>query len=424
MTCEAEPVGKGRLSANACWGVLGNLFYVGGRFLIIVLLTKYWSSSQVGQIALALAIVTPISFLVNMELRLVLVTDTRRQVSVQDCLGVLSMSNLLLLALLVGIWQAGGSRWSGQLPLAVLLVGLIRNAESWAEVCLGVLQKNEQMKCVALSQGMKTVAVLGCSVLLAAARAPILWMLVAWFAATVVVAWLYDARQAGRWSDVKVRWRRDAIVALIKRAFPLGVFVTMTCLSARLSQYFIGYYLSAEAVAHFAVMLNFVAGAAALQNGVNHAVLPRLARYHADGTGAFWRLLATVLGLCWLAAAALFAAIWWRGETILTVLYSAEYAQHSGVFAVVGVAAAGVLTSMVLGDAVVACGKYKSRMLAVALGLVINAGLCWTTVPRYGLYGAAWAVVASSGTIALACAAVLLVGRHKDRLAEDRRQHG
>jgi len=408
---KAGPVGEGRLSANACWGVLGNLLYVGGRFLIIVLLTKYWPSREVGQIALALAIVTPISFLINMELRLVLVTDTRRQVSVQDCLGVLSVSNLLLLGVLAALWGAGGSRWSGQLPLAVLLVGLIRNAESWADVYLGVLQKNELMKRVAVSQAIKTAAVLGCAAVLAAARAPIVWMLVSWLVATVVAAWLYDSRQARRWSAVKVRWRRGAIAGLVRRAFPLGVFVTMTCLNARLSQYFIGYYLSEADVAYFAVMLNFVAGATAMQNGVNHAVLPRLARYHADKVGAFWKLLVTVLGLCWLGGAMLFAAVWWKAPGILTVLYSAEYARHSGVFVVVGAAVAPVLTSMVLGDAVVACGKYKSRMFAVALGLAVNAALCWTMVGRYGLYGAAWAAVASSAVISLVCAVVLLVGR-------------
>ena len=35
--------------------------------LIIVLLTKFYTSSQVGQVALALAIVTPLSFLFNMS---------------------------------------------------------------------------------------------------------------------------------------------------------------------------------------------------------------------------------------------------------------------------------------------------------------------------------------------------------------------
>ena len=56
------------LFTNTAWAVSCNLIYAGGRFVIIVLLTKFYTSSQVGQVALALAIVTPLSFLFNMEL--------------------------------------------------------------------------------------------------------------------------------------------------------------------------------------------------------------------------------------------------------------------------------------------------------------------------------------------------------------------
>ena len=78
--CQRNDLNKsagGTLSTNAAWAVAGNLFYAGGRFLIVVILTKHFASEQVGRVLYALAVVTPLSYLINMELRSVFVTDTK-----------------------------------------------------------------------------------------------------------------------------------------------------------------------------------------------------------------------------------------------------------------------------------------------------------------------------------------------------------
>ena len=73
---QANPLSDRSLPHNTAWAVAGNVCFAGGRFLIFVLLWKFLPSEQVGQAILALAIVTPLSFFLNMGLRLVIVTDT------------------------------------------------------------------------------------------------------------------------------------------------------------------------------------------------------------------------------------------------------------------------------------------------------------------------------------------------------------
>jgi O-antigen/teichoic acid export membrane protein len=163
-----------------------------------------------------------------------------------------------------------------------------------------------------------------------------------------------------------------------------------------------------------------VAGLAAVQNGVNQAVLPRLARHFLRNLGQFWKLLGGILSLSWLALAAILALVWLQGHNILLVLYGEEYARFDRLFLLVVFAGALVLTGMALGDAVIACHRFKSRTAAVACGLGANALVCWLFVGKYGLVAAAWAAAVAGAVICLYCTAVLLLAsRNRTSLGID-----
>ena len=84
----------GFAGSDPSWAMAGNIFYVAGRFLIVLLMTRYFPSHQVGRVIYALAVVTPLSFLINMELRSVYVTDTTGLLKPGHCLTSRLISNL------------------------------------------------------------------------------------------------------------------------------------------------------------------------------------------------------------------------------------------------------------------------------------------------------------------------------------------
>ena len=63
---------------------------------------------------------------------------------------------------------------------------------------------------------------------------------------------------------------------------------------------------------------------------------------------------------------------------------------------------------MIFGDAIVACHKFKSRMVAVGLGLLVNLFICGQYIDEYGLEAAVWAAVISSAVTTLTCLGVLV----------------
>jgi len=263
------------------------------------------------------------------------------------------------------------------------------------------------MKHVAVSQILKVSLVLICAAVFAPLTQKAIWILLGWAIAVLGISLLYDRPRAGRFESVKLLWDKHISSQLIRLGFPLGIFITITSFNERVCLYFIEHDFGDTYVAYFSTLIAFIAGMGAVQNGVNQAVLPRLSHYYQKSRKDFITLLGQVLLPSWAVMGCFLLGVWWQGEFILRIVAKPEYAQYADVFVVVAAGGCLLLTGMILGDAVVACRRFKSRMIAVALGLIINILLCWFSIPRYGLSGAAWAMVISSALTTLTCAAFL-----------------
>ena len=401
-------VKKVKLSVNTAWAVLGNLAYVGGRIVIVVLLTRQFASVEVGRILYALAVVTPLSYLINMELRPVFVTDTHNHIKPGHCLASRLVSNTILMAVLLVLCTVQWTDWNWEKCIIILSAGAVRGSESWADVYLGVFQKCERMRLWAVSQISKTVLVLLWVVFMPFWTDNINWMLAGWLAATLLVILLYDRVYAGRLVGVKLRWELTIVKRLICLGFPLGVFVTLAILNQQVAQYFIEHELSYSAVAYYGVFMMYVSGMTTVQNGVNQAILPRLAQYFGKNKRQFLKLLGVVLGASVLVMLVGLIVVGWQGRAILRILNGEEYAEYAPLFFMMICAGCLLLVGMILGDAIIACHRFKSRMVAVGLGLAVNVIVCWRYVGDYGLKGAVWAAVLSAMVTTLVCGVVLI----------------
>jgi len=395
------------LRKNTAWAVTGNVVFAGGRFLTLVLLWKFLPSAQVGQAILALAIVTPISLFLNLGLRLIIATDTTHRFQAGTCLTTRILSHCLLALILVALCLMQSHSWSLEKIAVILLAGLVRALENWVDIYLAVMQKHERMKNVSISQIMKVSLVLICAAVFAPLTKKAIWIFLGWALAVALIGILYDRKQAARWESVKLVWSKTISWQLVCLGLPLGIFITITSFNERISLYFIEYEFGDRFVAYFSTFLAFIAGLGAIQNGMNQAVLPRLSQYFLKNPKKFIPLLGRVLLCSWGIMACFLAVVWWQPEAILRCVAKPEYTQYADIFIVVAFGGSLLLTGMILGDAVVACQRFKSRMCAVALGLIANVILCWIYIPRYGMSAAAWAFVASAALTSMTCGAIL-----------------
>ncbi len=398
-----------RLHHNAAWAIVGNVFYTLGRVAVISLLAKAWPSDQVGEVIFALSVVTPLSFLINMEIRSVYVTDAAHTIQPGLCLHTRLLTNsffIIVLILLSAFFFFHDGIFTATI---IMMCGLLRIMDSWADIYLGVMQKNEQMRFWSWSQIMKTSLVVIWVCLMWVWKVSILFLPVGWTVCTAVIIWFYDRPTAARLANLSLISHRQQIKQLLRKALPLGIFVTTTSLNISIAPIIINKHLDKSQVAYYGAMMMFISGMCAIQNGLNHSILPRLAGYFQNQRFKFWQLLGIVIALSWAALALVIVSVWWRGEWILKVFFKAEYAQQADIFLLIIIGGWLILTSMILGDAIIAAHRYQSRMIAVILGLLINTLICWFGIPSHGLYAAAWAGIASPAAVSIYCLTVLII---------------
>lgn len=404
------PISTRDFSFNTVWGLIANVLFGVGRLAVLVVIAHFYGSLQVGWFVLAWAIVTPLSYLLNMEMRMVLVTDTTGQVQVGHCLSTRLLGSVVLLACLMLICIARRGVWDTDKCVIVMLVGILRAVECCADIYLAVLQKHEQMKRIAISHALKISLLAVVVALTLWSGRSMQWILIAQMAVIVVIGVIYDRRQAGAVGDVRWRWHWSATVRLVTWSLPLGVFLAIVGLNDAVGRYFLSHYVGDCAVGHFGILMVVLTAMAMAQAGINQAVLPRFARYFQQDVGAFVKLLCKLLALCWSGSLALMLAAWLIGRQIMAFALPQEYLQYSPLLVVVVLGGLILLTAMIIGDAVVACHRFMSRAVIVGAGLFFNTLICWLSISAgYGVAGAVWAMVCSALVSAVVGGVVLIM---------------
>jgi len=148
------------------------------------------------------------------------------------------------------------------------------------------------------------------------------------------------------------------------------------------------------------------------------AASPRLAQLFVSDRAGYRRLARRT----WLAAAAMGVATVGAAATIgaplLAVLYTPDYAAHGDVLVWLAVVAAVGYAASALCTCITAARRFPEQLVVTALTLAVSWAASLVLVPRYGLVGAAWALLAATvvQTICLA-----LVYRRAAAQPSDRR---
>jgi O-antigen/teichoic acid export membrane protein len=397
--------------------MMGNLVYAGSQWGILVVFTKLGRPEMVGQFTLGLAVTAPIFMLTNLQLRQIQATDAKQLYQFRDYLGLRLLCSQLAVWTVAAIALLSGYRWETLMVLVCL--GLAKGLESVSDICYGFFQKYERMDRIALSlmmRGPLALLLLGLGVWLSgSAIGGVLGMTFAWGAVLVGhdlphILQLLDSEglsQSRRRIDLgqlKPNWNLVKLWPLVQLALPLGLVMMLSSLSSNLPNYFMISSLGERelgifnAIAYLMVAGNIIVGA------LGDSASPRLAKYYASGDRTAYSLLLFRLvgiGLGLGAAAIAIASV--GGGTLLSLLYSPDYAERKALFVALMVAAGIQYVASFLGYGLTAARYFRIQvplLLTTTLSLAIA---CLGLIPSQGLMGAAFAlIVASSVQICIA----------------------
>jgi O-antigen/teichoic acid export membrane protein len=382
--------------AATSWGVLSALALLG-------------SAQDVGELAFALAIVTPTFAISKLRLRTVLATDVHHEYSLSDYLStsvlgvIVSIPLTIVLAILLG---AGTGITS-----VVAWVALSRGFESMSHISYGYQQRTDRMTPIGISVGVRGVVSLAL-----AAGAFALTGSVAWAAAGLAVghallfvSYDYGYLRAGLGEPGErtgLSWR--VIRRLTVVTFPLGLYAFFNSLSDNIPRIVLERDSGLAELGIFATFGYTVTGVAAITRALDGAATPRISRALARRDEAMVRQ--RIRGLTMVASAiggvALLLAVT-VGRSFLDFAFGPEFAAHSAEFTWMAVYAWMVLVVAGWTVTLTAARRFKVQ-LSIQVASVVSVFLsALALIPVHGLMGAVGSLLIG-GTVRVISTAVIV----------------
>jgi O-antigen/teichoic acid export membrane protein len=383
------------LRENFVWNFTGRAVYAVCQWGILIAIAKMGSPEMVGKFGLALAITAPIFALASMDLRSLVASDVIEQHKFNQYYTVRQSTNFLAFAL-TSILSIVFD-YSAELVAIIMVIGIARSFEGTSDVLFGLMQKNERMDYIAKSSVLKGVfSIAGIALIMYLTRS-LLWAVLFMAGVWGALLLLYDvpnARRLAKSSDIpKLTWYHPGLKKILCLALPLGIAAALNSLNTNIPRYLIEQYHGPSVLGYFVALSYILLVGDNITNTLGQAAIAPLARNYRDDLPRFYRLMIRLMlvgfaiGVVGILIAALF------GRPLLTILYTADYAEHVNAFIFLMTAGLAIYVLSFVSYAMIAIRFIKAQ---AAISVIVVAG-CLVAglllIPRYGLLGAAWATL-------------------------------
>lgn len=390
------------LRQNFSWTFLGNVIYAACQWAMLIVLAKLGTPEMVGQFTLGLAIAAPVIMFTNLNLRAAQATDAIDRYRFSDYFGLRLISSAIALLLLFAITVAAG--YGRETAGVILIVGFAKGVEAVSDIVYGLIQKHERMDRIAVSmmiKGALSVLFLASGVhLTGSVIGGVIGLAIAW----IIVLISYDLRSALMLLKHRSHptWKVQILRSLVWLCLPLGFAMMLISLNANIPRYFIEHYLSERELGIFAAIAYLMTAGTTIVNALGESASPRLSKYYAmQDFRAFWRLLLKLIAIAlFLGLTAVLIAIV-AGKQVLTLLYQPEYAQYSDLFVWLMIASTISYVASFLGYGMTAARYFSVQVPLLMTTTGVSAWVCVGFVPRWGLFGAAIALISAASIQAI-----------------------
>ena len=396
------------------WTLAGNVVYAACQWMMLVAMTKVCAPAEVGIFALGLAVTAPVLMLANLQLRSVQATDARDSFRFKEYLALRLFTTGLALVVIL-LLAAEPSRSIG-VSTVIAVIGLSKCFEAMSDVLQGYLQRHERMTVIARSmmfKGLTSILFLYIAVSIqptafaaasGACFGSALTLLIYDWPVTSRLRSEHRRSEPERPSEARTR-----LVVLAWLALPLGVVQGLVSLSANIPRYYLERFEGPRDLGIYSALASLIIAGQTVVSALGNVASPRLARLFSEGKVTEYRKLflkmmavGVVLGLAGIGASV------GLGRPLLKLLFRPEYAAYNDVLVLLMAAGTVAYLAWFAGFGLTAAREFRSQI--PLLGTVCLAA--WMAsdllIPRYGVHGAAGALIISMGVQLMGATIILL----------------
>jgi len=182
---------------------------------------------------------------------------------------------------------------------------------------------------------------------------------------------------------------------------PLGVVMALISLQANIPRYILQLYNGEEAVGFFGAIVYPMMAGMVVTAALGQSACARLARFFVEDLPAFQRLLGRLTAFSAVLACVILLGTYVFGRPLLGMMYGPSFADYYSEFVVVAFAFGIQLVSSCWGYGMTAARSFRAQVAITVGSCIVTAVAALLLVPRYGVMGAAQAVLATSLVMAL-----------------------
>ncbi|MCD8101930.1 MAG: oligosaccharide flippase family protein [Alistipes sp.] len=372
-----------------------NGFYAGMQWVQLSLITKFCTGYELGAYTLSLALTAPVFLFLGMQLRALLVTDSKKEWEFSSYFFLRSIMMFAALFICAGI-----SFYNFTILKTVLLVAVLKMVEGYAEIFNAQQQLLEKMHYVALSLILKGVfATMSIFIGVYLFDSLLFGLGLAIFTNCIVLFFNdyrncrknFEGRRFIYFGDLNLR-------SLFWKAFPLGVVMLIISLNTNVSKYIIEIFLGTEeqglysTLAYCIVLGNFV------NTAIGQSFSPRLSKYFANRQfPAFKKLTVSYLSINFAMGFILFIfGIWW-GEDFLRLMFNEKIAGYHDLFNLIMFSAIFLYVASACGFTLTAMRVFKIQPYVNGAVLIVSVLGSIYFLKNYGIYGIPYASILAYG---------------------------
>ncbi|MDF2179787.1 hypothetical protein P2G88_16165 [Aliiglaciecola sp. CAU 1673] len=390
-----------RLAKNAAFNLCANLALALSNWLLLIVVSKFHGDHALGEVVLALSILSPLFLFASFKLRTLVICDTDNEYPVEQYFHARFIANsLILLCLpLVNLLLSEGISWQ-----VMLIIGLYKWCDSWFELSIS-LRHRQQAFASASSWLLLRATVTGMVLVLSAFLGlPLLGMMLLWLLVTALFALAAtlkshkvvteELKQSfSLLSAIFSRQRLFGALGLYRRYLTLSLALMCSSLFVYLPNLVIEHHLQIVDAGRFAATSYFLVAGSLLITSLSQAAQPKLRQLYTQQTfNKFWSLVAKLcmaglfLGLMGVALS------WLLGDWLLSLFYSQAMAAMHNEFIWIMAAAMIRYGYIFIGTGLNALKAFHIQTFIALAGTATVFIACLLWVPQAGTLGAAKAM--------------------------------
>lgn len=325
-------VRKFPLYRNVFFMLLGNGIFAFSQWLQLSLISKFTNINTLGTYTLGLSIVSPVFMFLGLQLRTILVTDSKKEFDFSDYINlrlILNILSLLIISILVFFFK------EKQIVSIVLLLTIQKIIESFSELFNSNQQKLEKINVLAYSLILKGLgSVVSVFVGLFFFKSILIGVLLSvGFTFLVLIFYDYYNYKKYYYEKIKINFNFENSKKLFRKCFPLGVVVLIISLNANVAKYFLEHYEGRDVQGVYSSVSYVLIVGVFIVDALGQTFVPKLSNYYYEKKIENFKGIAEIfISISILIGLVLSIVSFFFGDYILKFLFSEEIAKYSSFF--------------------------------------------------------------------------------------------